>query len=124
MATPYADSMDADEARARLDSLRSLLREMISRDPEQEVRGIAIPVLDAIISASRDTIPRDDAIAAVVRDIIDPVAVAAGEIDEVRAVDALLVVDQLLHSIPASAISDLPVGGASIFKPEDFGGPW
>lgn len=85
--------VDLREAHSRLDRLRATVREMASRDPEQEVRGMAIPVLDAIINASRGLIPDEDVVARVVRDIIDPDAVATGDLVEVRAIDALLVVD-------------------------------
>jgi hypothetical protein len=56
----------------------SRLEEITKRDPEQEVRGIAIPVVDAVINGSRAAIPDDDEVGRVFRDLIDPDAVAAG----------------------------------------------
>jgi hypothetical protein len=114
--------MDAEQARRRLITLRSRLDEITKRDPEQEVRGMAIPVVDAVINGSRSAIPDDDEVGRVVRDLIDPDAVAAGEIDAVRAVDLIHVVDQLLHSLPPEPLMDLDLGttGGTLFPRRDF----
>ena len=70
---------------------------MVQRDPEQEVRGIAIPVLDACLSAVREVAGEDPVVAAM-RDVISLDALTDPD-DVVRAVDALLVVGQLIAAI-------------------------
>jgi hypothetical protein len=62
------------------------------RDPEQEVQGIALPVLDAVIESVRTALP-DDPVVQAVRGIVTPEQIALGE--PVRAADALLVAKQL-----------------------------
>lgn len=73
-------------------TLAETLEVVMERDPEQEVQGMALPVLDAVIAAVRDLYPQDPMMA-VVRDAISPESIAAGE--PIRAVDALLVARQL-----------------------------
>ena len=82
-----------------LGSLRDTLTNITSRDPEQEVRGIALPVLEAVLQGVRNLMP-GDAIAPTVRDVISPEAIAEGE--PPRAVDVLLVLDSLLGADPGS----------------------
>lgn len=91
--------MDVEEARQRLTTLMLRLEKISDRDAEQEVRGIALPVIDAILNASRSLLKPGDKVGEVVRDLISPEAVADGD-GEVRAVDALVVVEQLLRSLP------------------------
>lgn len=82
--------------------LQEDLQKITARDPEQEVQGLAIPALDAALSAIRDLIP-DNPVTSRVQDIISPEAVAAGE--PIRAVDVLVVVDLLLGALPRVAPS-------------------
>jgi hypothetical protein len=111
--------VDIDAARDRLYKLQVRLAEIVRQDPEQEVRGIALPVLDAVISSARPFVKSDDPVASAIQDVINPDAIAAGDLDEVRALDALFVVDQLLASLPPVDIGPLVVG-ESVFKREDF----
>lgn len=85
-----------DQARQRAWALFRTLESTANRDPEQEVQGIALPVLDACIAAFRDA--GDDPIAAAVADVISPDAVAEGR-EPIRAVDAALVVQQLAMAL-------------------------
>lgn len=84
-------NLSADAARARAWALYRSLEKIVERDPEQEVRGMALPVLSTCIEQFRAA--SEDPIAASVRDVVSPDAIAEGE--PVRAVDALLVVHQL-----------------------------
>lgn len=106
-------SMDENEARRRLTALKFRLEKLVEHDAEQEVQGMAIPVLDAIINASRGLVRTDDQVGAVVRDVISPEAVMDGA-EPVRAVDALVVVEQLLLSLPTVELGpisyDVPCG--------------
>jgi hypothetical protein len=94
------------KAKRRLDALIKSLRVLVARDPEQEVLGIALPVLDAVLEDVRAAIPDDPVVQATAR-IISPDFIAAGE--PVRAADALLVAEQL-----AAAIGPLPVAPVAV----------
>jgi len=88
------------DAKRQIESLVTTLAELTKRDPEQEVQGIAIPVLDAVIEMVRGVMP-DNTIVAAARAIISPEQIASGE--PVRAADALLVARQL-----DAAVGDWP----------------
>lgn len=79
-------------------ALIETLEPLTKRDPEQEVQGIALPVLDAVIEAARSARP-DDPVVQAARGIITPEQIASGE--PVRAADALLVAKQLDAAIGA-----------------------
>ncbi|WKX71291.1 hypothetical protein [Streptomyces sp. XD-27] len=79
-------------AKQKTEALIKALEELTGRDPEQEVQGIALPVLDAVIEAVRAALP-DDPVIAAVRGVISAEQIASGE--PVRAADALLVARQL-----------------------------
>lgn len=85
--------MEIREARRLVDDLYNVLKQMHDRDPEQEVTGMAVPVLDASIAAIREHLAPDDPVLASIRDVISSESVMSG--DPVRAVDALLVVTAL-----------------------------
>jgi hypothetical protein len=80
-----------------LGQLRTTLDAITARDPEQEVKGIAVPVLDAVLASVRTLLP-DHPVVQAVREVISPEAIAEGE--PVRAADALIVVDALLGALP------------------------
>ncbi len=67
------------------------LERISERDPEQEVTGIAVPVLDALLTACKAFVP-DDPVVRAIDGLITPQAVESGSL---RAVDAALVVGQL-----------------------------
>jgi hypothetical protein len=79
-------------AKAKITALVETLETLTNRDPEQEVQGIALPVLDAVIDAVRLVGP-DDPVVKAARGIISPEQIESGE--PVRAADALLVAKQL-----------------------------
>ena len=90
------------EAKHKIVALVETLETLTKRDPEQEVQGIALPVLGAVFEAMRTALPGDPVVEAV-RDIVSPEQIAYGE--PVRAADALLVAKQL-----DAAIGSYPIG--------------
>ena len=57
------------------------------------MRGIAVPVVDAVISAARNVLPTDNPVVAAIHDVISVETIDEGE--PIRAIDALYVVSQL-----------------------------
>lgn len=80
------------DAKQKIEALVVTLESLIKRDPEQEVQGIALPVLDAVIEFVRAALPNDQVVEAI-RGVISADQIASG--DPVRAVDALVVAGQL-----------------------------
>jgi len=81
----------------RVLSLRNHLQTIVDKDPEQEVQGLALPVLDAVLTESSKLLPAGDVAVDASRGLITPDTVAAGE--PMRAVDVLLVADQLYRAL-------------------------
>jgi hypothetical protein len=77
--------------------LHSQLQAIVHRDPEQEVRGMAVPVLDAAIEMAKSALG-DHPVVATVAGLYDADAIGEGE--PVRAVDLMLVVGQLQAALP------------------------
>jgi hypothetical protein len=88
--------MTRDEARIRAWLLFRSLEKLAERDPEQEVRGMALPVLEACLQTFRGHVP-DDPIVSAIQEVMSPEAVAAGE--PARAVDVMLVAGQLAQAL-------------------------
>jgi hypothetical protein len=80
------------EVKGQIESLVEVLETLTKRDPEQEVQGIALPVLDAVIETVRAARP-DNPVVEAVRGIVSPEQIVSGE--AIRAADALLVAKQL-----------------------------
>jgi hypothetical protein len=76
----------------KVDTLVKTLAELVERDPEQEVEGIALPVLAEVIELARSFVA-DDPVVGKVQDVVSPDFIAAGM--PIRAADALLVATQL-----------------------------
>ena len=85
-----------EDARNRAEQLYTDLSRIADRDPEQEVRGIALPVLDACIAALRE-VAADDPVVSRMPDVYSAESVVTGE--PVRAVDALVVLGQIIAVI-------------------------
>jgi hypothetical protein len=79
------------DAKNRITALIESLQVITQKDPEQEVRGMALPVLDAVIAEVKNVLPRDAIVN--VEDVISPEAIERGE--PVRALDALIVAQQI-----------------------------
>jgi hypothetical protein len=89
--------VDLQEAKSAITRLHVQLGGIVSRDQEQEVRGIALPVLDAVLSAAREHLLLDDPVLASLPDLISPEALEAGE--PIRAIDAFLAVSQVEEAL-------------------------
>jgi hypothetical protein len=89
--------MDLGEARGQLSLLRNTLIGMIKKDPDQEVRDIAIPVVDQVLASARFLLPEDHPIVDRVRDVVTPERVESEE--PLRAADVLHVVNALYAAI-------------------------
>ena len=61
-----ADDSYPYEAKRRVQALIETLEPMVKRDPEQEIRGIAVPVLEATLDELRSSLPDDRVVQAVV----------------------------------------------------------
>lgn len=90
------------EAKRRIDALVSSLRTLHQRDPEQEVQGIALPVLAAALADIQASLPSDPVVMALV-DLFSADFIGAGE--PVRAADMLVIAEQL-----DAAIGPWPIG--------------
>ena len=79
------------EAKRRVVALLEALGPASQRDPEQEIRGIAVPVLEATLDVLKGTLQDDPVVLAVVGAYEHEIATG----EPVRAVDALLVAKQI-----------------------------
>jgi len=86
------------DAWRKVDALVTTLAQLMERDPEQEVQGIAVPVLAEVMELARSFVP-DDPVVAVIQNIISPEFIEADM--SVRAADALLVAIQLRTALQA-----------------------
>ena len=110
--TKYEESVvpsgdPTDELECQLRQLYLDLLAVIERDPEQEITGIALPVVDWILSASRDCLAGRTATKALTNamvDLISPLTIQ--DADPIRALDTWLVVGQVL-----AAMAGRPTGG-------------
>lgn len=89
------------DARRRVDALVESMKALIARDPEQEVRGVALGVVDAAITAVKEAKPEDPVVKAT-SEIFSADQIGSGE--GVRAADLLVVAEQL-----AAAIGPYPI---------------
>jgi hypothetical protein len=89
--------IDVEQARRLLTTLRTDLVAMVAQDPEQEVRGLAVPAVDAALSAVRPLIANTNVMAKVA-DVISPDTIEQGE--PVRAIDLRVVVNLMLAELP------------------------
>ena len=79
------------DAKARVGALLETLGPIVQRDPEQEIRGIAVPVLEATLEVLKRALPDDPVVVAVVGAYEHEISTG----EPVRAVDALLVAKQI-----------------------------
>lgn len=85
---------------ALLDQLRQLhkdLEALMTQDSEQEVQGMALPLIDAVLSEARKRLPDESTLRNQIVELISPESIANGE--SIRAADALIVVGQLLAAL-------------------------
>lgn len=84
------------EANRRVKALISSLQTLIARDPEQEVQGMAVPVLGAALEAIKQSKPDDPVVQALV-ELMSAEFIGAGE--PIRAADMLVIAEQLSAAI-------------------------
>src|SRR5438270_9899747 len=82
----------------RIDALTCDLRRLVERDPEQEVLGMALPVIDAVLAYARSVLPGDPVVGAV-GEVISADNIGLGE--PMRAAELLLVASQLREAVYA-----------------------
>ncbi len=80
------------DAKRRVEALITSLRTLTQRDSEQEVQGLAIPVMAAALEAIKRSKPDDPVVVALV-DIFSADFISAGE--SIRAADMLIIAEQL-----------------------------
>ena len=61
------------------------LKEIAARDPDQEVRGLAVPVIDAVVTACVSFLDEEDPVFEKIRQLFSVEALESGE--PLRAVD-------------------------------------
>jgi hypothetical protein len=61
--------MDVHEAANQASGLASRLKAIQARDPEQEVQGIAVPVVSAVLEAGRAFLPSDHPVISQIREL-------------------------------------------------------
>lgn len=91
------------KAKERVEALITSLEALIKRDPDQEVQGIAQPVLDAALHDVRLAMPDDPVVSSLVG-IMSADFIGSGDV--IRAADMLVVARQL-----NAAIGDRSPGG-------------
>jgi hypothetical protein len=90
------------KAKDRVEALIEALKTIIERDPEQEVTGLALPVLDAVVEAIKEEIGRDNPVVQATAGVISPESIENGE--PIRAADALLIAKMLDAEIGARPV--------------------
>lgn len=79
---------------SQLQQLYNDLLTVIERDPEQEILGIALPLVDCVIAAARHVLASSQhLLSRALVELISPATVQAGT--PIRALDAWLVIGQL-----------------------------
>jgi hypothetical protein len=79
---------------SQLRQLHDDLKNLVDRDPEQEVTGVALPLIDAVVAEARRRLPPESTLQHQVIELISLETIEEG--NAIRAADALLVVGQLL----------------------------
>ena len=95
-------------------TLVETLERLVDRDPDQEVQGIALPVMDAVIEAVRQVLPENHPVVKAARSVMSPELIESGE--PVRATDALVVAKQLDTAIGSPPMT-IPLLRSSVLPP-------
>lgn len=88
--------LSASDAYNHLSALVGSLTQSSRQDSEQEVQGIALPVLCAVIEYVKTYLHGHPVVDSI--DVVTVERIASGE--PIRAVDALLVANQLIPALP------------------------
>ncbi len=89
--------MNLYQAYRAVADLEKKLKHIVERDQEQEVRGMALPVIDAVVGAARQHVRERHPVLESLHDVISVETISSGE--PIRAVDAWVVVGQLLVAL-------------------------
>ena len=89
------------EAKRRVDALIAVLEPIVKRDPEQDILGIAVPVVEAALDAINAALPKDPVVMVTLGAYEHEFEAA----ELVRCVDALIVATQLAAAIGPSPSS-------------------
>jgi hypothetical protein len=100
--------MDLQTARRQIWDLRETLTALTGRDPDQEVLGIAVPVVQAILE-SCGTFLSEDPVVTRIDGLLEMLALEDGSL---RAADALIVVNAVSVALgkPRNASISVPRG--------------
>jgi hypothetical protein len=90
-----------------LKGLKTELKQMTKVAPEQDVRGMAIPVLDAVLEEAKGFLDANDPVVVRVESVLS--AESFGAEEGVRAVDLLVVVTILLDRIGHPPTMDVSI---------------
>ena len=95
------------------------LRQISDRDPEQEIQGRAVSVLDAVISEAKKLLP-DHAILTAFEELISPGAIERAEAAP-RVVDVRAALAPVLAAVEAS-VPNASIHSAARQRLDDFSG--
>jgi hypothetical protein len=85
-----------NDAIRQMQQLKSDLTVLAKQDPNHDVKGLAVVVMDRVLNAAQRLLPPDAPAASAVREFISAQAIAEGRL---RAADAQIVVGQLLNEL-------------------------
>jgi hypothetical protein len=89
------------DARSRVSQLHRDLKEIAANNPNQEVRGFAVPVIDAVVTVCAPFLDEEDPVFEKIQQLFSVEAMEAGK--PLRAVDAQIAAGQLLQALPPEA---------------------
>lgn len=89
---------DIAEVRRSLEALKADLLMLVEKDPEQEVQGVALIVVEQTLQQAKSFLGDDHPIASSVLDVISAENIEDSQ--PIRDADLLVVVGQLLAALP------------------------
>jgi hypothetical protein len=90
-------SLTPRSAYDQMSRLHKDLETLVSKDPEQEVLGLAVGVIDVVLAMAAQA-TGNPSILETVQGVVTPEAIAEGE--PLRAADLLVIVGQVLAALP------------------------
>jgi hypothetical protein len=117
-AVAYATvrAMDVEDVRQRLHAMQGTLAQLAAADSDALVTDIGLSTLKALLAAGMKFVPEDPVLGPV-RDFL---AREAEGPKHVRAMDALLVVDQVVHALPEPPPMDLRISSGWPGPPSEW----
>ena len=108
--------MEVENVRQRLHAMQGTLAQITAGDSDALVTDIGLSTLKALLTAGTQFVP-DDPVLEPVRDFL---AREAEGPTHVRAMDALLVVDQVVHALPSPPPMDLRISSGLPGLPDEW----